>query len=308
MEQGKNGSSTHTAGGEPRGFIDFAGLRQLWVHTGTQCNLQCSNCFEQAGPGNARIAPMTLAEAAPMLDKAAGLGVELFGFTGGEPFANPQFPSMLEYGLRLAPCLVLSNGTEPLRENLAVLRDLAAQPARPVSDGQAFPLTIRISLDTPEEAGHDAERGKGRFAEALETLGLLHGMGIRTAVARRKKEGEDSAGMSRAYAALFAQNGLPEDLPVAAFPDLRGRGETPEISENCISTYHTRETCAAFMCAHSRMLAKREGRLGLYACTLVDDDPAYDFGPDLEQALHTRTLLRHKRCFSCFAGGVSCGG
>ena len=304
METMYIGTATHTAAGEPRGFIDCASLRRFWVHTGTACNLRCPNCFEQSAPGDTRIQAICLVEAAPFLDEAARLGVGLFGFTGGEPFVNPDFVPILEYSLRLAPCLVLSNGSEPLRRHLEQLRALQTG----VAGGRLKALTIRISLDSPHRDKHDAERGPGRFDMALESLHLLHQAGITIAVARRSEDGEDAAATTAAYKELFAKNGLPADVPLVSFPNLRNETKTPEISESCIRTYHTPETCAGFMCAHSRMLVKQDNRMKLYACTLVDDDPAYDFGSDLTTATSTRTLLRHKRCFSCFAAGVSCAG
>ena len=48
------------------------------------------------------------------------------------------------------------------------------------------------------------------------------------------------------------------------------------------------------------------GRMRVYACTLVDDDPAYDQGATLREALATRVMMRHHRCYSCFAYGASC--
>lgn len=298
MEHLKRGTKTHTASGEPRGFIDFTGLKQFWVHTGTACNLSCPNCFEHAGPGDARIQAICLDEAAPLLDEAAHWGAESFGFTGGEPFMNSGFIEILEYALCLAPCLVLSNGTEPLRKYLDRLACLKNK-----SD-----LTVRISLDHHTERKHDAERGPGRFAMAIESLRLLNKKGINAAVARRAENGEDAQAEARAFARLFSQNGLPPELPLAAFPNLQNRDETPEISENCINTYHTPASCASFMCSYSRMMTKQGGKIRLYACTLVDNDPAYDFGQALTTAMKMRTLLRHKRCFACFASGVSCGG
>ena len=294
------GNATHTASGEPRGHIDFSRFRQLWVHTGTACNLHCPSCFEQAGPGDSRLQPMTLALAGPFLDEAARLGVESFGFTGGEPFVNRDLLPLLEYALRLAPCLVLSNGTEPLQSQLDRLRELAA--ANPGA------LSIRISLDYPCATRHDAQRGPGCIAMALHSLRLLLEAGLTCTVARRLEDNEDTERTAATYAALFTHHGLPANLPLVAFPDLQNNKKSPEISEKCIQTYHTPQSCAAFMCAHSRMLVQQHGVAKLYACTLVDNDPGYDLGSDLAGALKARTLLRHKRCFNCFACGVSCAG
>ena len=54
------------------------------------------------------------------------------------------------------------------------------------------------------------------------------------------------------------------------------------------------------------MIVKRKGRMRVYACTLVDDDPAYDLGGTLEESMQHRILLHHHRCYSCFAFGSSC--
>jgi AhpD family alkylhydroperoxidase len=63
---------------------------------------------------------------------------------------------------------------------------------------------------------------------------------------------------------------------------------------------------AAFMCAYSRMIVKHDGRCGVYACTLVDDDAQFDMGETLRQSFNVRIRLKHHRCYSCFAYGSCC--
>jgi hypothetical protein len=38
----------------------------------------------------------------------------------------------------------------------------------------------------------------------------------------------------------------------------------------------------------------------------VDDDEDYDLGGTLSESMRVRVMLRHHRCFSCFAAGTSC--
>jgi hypothetical protein len=45
----------------------------------------------------------------------------------------------------------------------------------------------------------------------------------------------------------------------------------------------------------------------LYACTLVDDDPAFDMGDDITGTLNKAVCLTHHCCNSCFSRGVCCG-
>jgi len=48
------------------------------------------------------------------------------------------------------------------------------------------------------------------------------------------------------------------------------------------------------------------GRMRVYACTLVDDDEDYDLGSTLSESMKIRIMLKHHRCYSCFGQGASC--
>jgi hypothetical protein len=73
-----------------------------------------------------------------------------------------------------------------------------------------------------------------------------------------------------------------------------------------MTRYQTESSRREFMCAFSKMVIKKNGRMRVYACTLVDDDDDYAQGETLTEALHERVMLRHHRCYSCFAYGSSC--
>jgi MoaA/NifB/PqqE/SkfB family radical SAM enzyme len=300
MIQERTQAWNFTPKGEPRGFIEPETLRELWFHTGTNCNLSCSFCLEGSGPGVSRLDEISLEDVAPYLDEAVRLGVERFSFTGGEPFMAAGFPAILEYAASLRPCLVLTNATRPLSRSLSSIAHLAHG---------ANPVSFRVSLDRPDPEQHDAARGKGSFERALHGLTALYTLGFSVSVARHADKGEDAAAVSRRYAALFKNAGLPENLNIVAFPDL-GRPatspEVPQITTDCMTRYHTAESRSRFMCAFSKMIVKRGGKMQVLPCTLVDDDEEYYFGTDLEAALNEPVSLRHHRCFSCFAYGASC--
>ena len=286
--------------GEKRGYIQPHALDELWFHTGTACNLACPFCLEGSKPGDRRLEQVSLADVRPFVDEGLALGVRQLSFTGGEPFAVRELVRILDYALGLAPCLVLTNGTDPLLRRLAQLEPLRAKP---------HALRLRVSLDYADAARHDAGRGEGTFAKSLRALGLLRERGFGVSVARQMEKGEDRDAVDGAYRRLFEANGLPADLPIVAFPDFAGPGavvEVPHVTESCMTTYHTERSRREFMCAYSKMVVKRGGRMRVYACTLVDDDPGYDQGGSLREALGRRVLLRHHRCYSCFAYGASC--
>src|SRR5207248_503069 len=156
---------------------------------------------------------------------------------------------------------------------------------------------------------HDAGRGAGTFAKAWQTLALLHAAGLRASIARQMEQGENRAAVEDAYREIMRRHGLPQDLNIVAFPDFGTPGSHPQVpyvTQACMTRYQTEATRREFMCAYSKMVVKENGRMRVYACTLVDDDPAYDQGGTLAESLGRRVMLRHHRCFSCFKYGASC--
>jgi sulfatase maturation enzyme AslB (radical SAM superfamily) len=224
---------------------------------------------------------VSLGDVRPFVDEAAALGVRQFSFTGGEPFVNRDLVRILAYALDRAPCLVLTNGVDVVTQRLAQLEPLRAS---------AHPLAFRISIDHPDAALHDAGRG-GHFAKAWTALRELHARGFKVSIARQMALEEDRAAVEGAYRDLLRSHGLPEDLTLVAFPDFGAPGaqpDVPDVTESCMKQFQTEATRREFMCAYSKMVVKQGGRLRVYACTLVDDDPAYDQGATLRESLGVR--------------------
>ena len=101
-----------TAKGEQRALVELRSLETLWFNTGTLCNLTCRNCYIESSPRNDRLVYLTAAEVSSYLGEIERdrLGTRLIGFTGGEPFMNPELPAMLEDVLsRGFKAMVLTN-------------------------------------------------------------------------------------------------------------------------------------------------------------------------------------------------------
>src|ERR1700760_3433323 len=106
-----------TANGEPRAQVALKSLNTLWFNTGSLCNLTCGHCYIESSPKNDRLAYLTAVEVAAYLDEIAarGLPTRLIGFTGGEPFMNPELTAMLGDALsRGFEALVLTNAMRPM--------------------------------------------------------------------------------------------------------------------------------------------------------------------------------------------------
>lgn len=289
-----------TPAGEPRGYIDPHALSELWFHTGTACNLECPFCLEGSKPGDTRLDRITLADVEGLMHEATNLGVEQFSFTGGEPFIVRDFVNILRFAASLRPCLVLTNGTEPVLKRLqqiATLRDTR------------HPINFRISIDWPDAERHDAGRGAGSFAKSLRSMAELQKLGFTVSLARQMEPDEDTAAVDAAFQQLLRDAGCADDVRIVAFPDFDTPGQqraVPDVTEDCMTRYQDESSRQAFMCAFSKMIIKKDGRMRVYACTLVDDDERYDQGSNLAAALAQRVMLAHHRCYSCFAYGSSC--
>lgn len=290
----------YTAQDDKRGYIQPHALRELWFHLGTACNLSCPFCLEGSKPGDDRLDRMNFNDVQPWLDQAVALGVEKFSFTGGEPFIIKDLVKILSYAAQHKPCLVLTNGTDPLLKRLHQL---------PVLQQQAHPVSFRISLDYPDAALHDQGRGAGSFALSMQALKHLSDMGFHVSVARLMQPNEDTQQVNQCYREVLQQHQVPNDVNLVVFPDFHHPGSevaVPQITEDCMTRYHTAASRQHFMCAFSKMVVKQQGKLQVYACTLVDDDPDYNLGDDLAHSLQQRISLKHHRCFSCFKFGASC--
>ncbi|MBN2530473.1 MAG: methyltransferase domain-containing protein, partial [Deltaproteobacteria bacterium] len=242
------------ASASPPAQISASRLLEFWLHMGTHCNLSCPDCLEGSTQNDSRIEPLSLDEAKPLIDEAVQLNVEQLCFTGGEPFASDNFVPMLTWAATRANCLVLTNGTEPFHRQYPRI-----QAALPLP----FKLHVRVSLDYPDKAAHDKNRGIGNFDLAIAALQKLHNDGIAISVARRKSPNENTAAVERAYTQVFEAAGLPPDMPIVAFVDLLPPNQTrnvPTVTEDCLRTLGP---SPGFMCQTSRMAVKKRGQITL---------------------------------------------
>jgi molybdenum cofactor biosynthesis enzyme MoaA len=275
--------------------LRIAKFTELWIHTGTACNLECPFCLEGSKPGDTRLEKLSLVELQPHLLAAVRLGAQRFAFTGGEPLIVKEIVKILEYALQLKPCMVFTNGTAPLIKRVHQLQLLKQQP---------HALSFRISLDHPDDKEHDAQRGWGNFKRAVDGLKLLHAHGFEISVARHRKPDEDTVQIDMRYRELLRKHKLPEQTPIISLPDL-GALSDPAIQHNgAVSAADLARSAHRPMCTQSRMVIKRAGAASIWACPLTDNDAQFDTGPDLAASLDMAVSLRHARCQRCIQDGA----
>ena len=296
-----------TAKGERRASVDFRRLETLWINTGTLCNIECAHCYIHSSPTEDRLSYITRGEAARYLDEieALELGSMEIAFTGGEPFMNPDMCAMAEDALtRGHEVLILTNAMQPMMRPAvqAGLVDLHSRFGNR--------LQLRVSIDHYAEAPHDRERGAGSYARTIAGLRWLATHGLPFTVAGRTAWGEEESVMRAGFASLFRKLGLTIDAfdpaSLILFPEMDEEADVPEITTACWDILHVDP--AQVMCATSRMVVKRKGadEPSVVACTLLPDDPQFDYGPRLADALGT-VKLNHRHCAKfCVLGGGSC--
>lgn len=304
---GKFSDPDVTATGEKRAKVAFSDPQTLWFNTGTLCNIECGNCYILSSPTNDALVYLSTAEVSDYLAQLSdrAWGVREIGFTGGEPFMNPDMIDMARLSLeRGYEVLVLTNAMQPMMRN-RVQKGLSGLCAE-FGDR----LTLRVSVDHYLADLHDKERGAGSFAKTLKGMEWLRDTGIRMTVAGRTVWGETEDQARRGYADLYAQHGFDIDAfdpgATVLFPEMDESVEVPEITTACWGILN--KSPSEVMCASSRMVVKHKGAKtpSVIACTLLPYAPGFDLGTSLQEA-ERDVALNHPHCAKfCVLGGASC--
>lgn len=294
-----------TANGSARAHIKLKKLQTLWFNTGTLCNLTCKNCYIESSPKNDRLSFITFTEVEAYLKEIihSKFGTREIGFTGGEPFMNPQFIEIILHCLDLGfNILVLTNAMKPMMKVKTQLSEIIKR----------FPnqITIRVSIDHYTQAGHEIERGAQTWETAIQGLVWLAQQSIDLHIAGRTFTDESIAEAREGYASLFSNLSLNIDAQnpkeLILFPELNNSSDVPEITEDCWDILNISPD--NIMCASSRMIIKRKNDKTpkVVACTLLPYQNKFELGTDLKTAKHS-VALNHSYCAQfCVLGGASC--
>ncbi|MFN7674117.1 MAG: radical SAM protein, partial [bacterium] len=275
-----------TAKGEERAFVAFEGFQTLWFNTGTLCNITCVNCYIESSPTNDRLVYLTPQDVTPFLDELAVVqpGAVEIGFTGGEPFLNPDIIEILTLALeRGHPVLLLTNAMRPM------MRPRVQEGVQGLITRFGDQLTFRVSLDHWSASFHDQERGEGGFEETCVGLDWLAAQGAKLAIAGRTLWGESQEASQAGFRALVAARNWPIDveqpLSLVLFPEMDARVDVPEITPACWGILGVDPK--GLMCASSRMIVKRKGAVAtdVLPCTLLPYEPEFEMGETLAGSL-----------------------
>lgn len=280
--------------------IELTHLDNLWLQvTGTLCNLSCSHCFNDSGPGVRTFGLLSFEQFEREVQTAVRAGVKEIFFTGGEPFLHPRIFEMLESSLAQAPSTVLTNAT--------LLDERAADRLAEIERRGNYSLELRVSLDSFDERANDALRGRGVFGKVMKAVARLSGRGLLplVTVVRTWSEDEEQS-VLLGFVRILQQAGY-ERPRIKILPALPLGRELVRAPNDHHEPLLTEEMLRGFdrellMCANSRIVTDR----GVWVCPLLVEKPDARLGDRLADAAGGYEL-RHQTCFSCYQFGTICG-
>ena len=290
-------------GGKPRASVKLNSLETLWFNTGTLCNLKCQGCYIESSPYNNSLEYIKFEEVKNYIDEIItnNMQTSLIGFTGGEPFMNPNIIKILKYVLNSGfKTLVLTNGMRPIKLKFKEILNL------PFLNN----MKIRVSIDHFLKPLHEKIRGKNTWDELIENIVWLKNNNITLDIASRLEDGENEIEKREGFKSLFKKMGISinshDQKALVLFPPMNIDKPATEITQDCWRTLNKKPN--DLMCSNSRMIVKKKGekKTKVLACTLITKDKNFDLGNTLMQSNKTITLC-HPFCSQfCFLGNSSC--
>ena len=292
-----------TTDGSRRAFVEMRDLETLWFNTGTLCNLKCSGCYIESSPINDHLEYIKFYDVKKYINEIISYNykTKVIGFTGGEPFMNPDIIKILNYALKHKfNALVLSNGLRPIEIKFKDLLNL------PFKEN----LIIRISIDHHKKEKHEKIRGSNTWEKLLKNIQWLYKQKFIINIASRLEENDSEEEIRDGFQKLFNDLKIKFNAydrnKLILFPHINSKKNTLEITENCWKILNKKPQ--DLMCSSSRMVVKKKSDLNtkILACTLVTKHKDFELGKNLKSA-DKKVYLNHPFCSQfCVLGNSSC--
>ncbi len=292
-----------TSDGSPRAKVSLKNLTTLWFNTGTLCNISCKGCYIESSPKNKELQYLDLSDIKKYINeiRTLNLNTKLIGFTGGEPFLNPNIISMLNYVLENNfKVLLLTNAMKPMLNKARELKNISKK----------HNLQVRVSIDHYQKKEHEDIRGEKTWDPLIKGLLWLNENKFSLSLASRFSNSTNENDIRNKFKELIKKLGLKIDSfnkeSLLLFPDMNIKEDIPEISEKCWSVL--KKDPSSVMCSDSRMVVKRKNSKVpvILSCTLITKDKDFELGTDIKNS-NKITYLKHPYCSQfCVLGNSSC--
>ena len=295
--------------------------RILQVNLGKLCNLTCSHCHVNAGPG--RKENMDRATLDRILDWFEASAVQTIDFTGGAPEMNPGFKDAI---VRIRSMALQRRIID--RCNLTILLEPGFDELSEFLALHEVELIASMPCYQPDNV--NAQRGEGVFDSSIRALQILNELGYGHSdnlplhlvynpigpflpAPQAGLESDFKKAMSEHFGVVFNRLYTITNMPIARFASwLKNNGELASYNELLVNAFNP-ETVGGLMCRDT-LSVDWEG--GVYDC---------DFNQMLGLRMGGREYRRlweievsqvagaaiqvADHCYGCTAGsGSSCGG
>ena len=294
-----------------------ADVHTLQVNVGKKCNITCTHCHVNAGPG--RTESMTMETVDNVLDTLRKFDFKVLDITGGEPTMNPHFKYLIENARDMVNTIIV-------RTNLVILNEEGYEDYIDFYVKNKVQLIASLPCYTKENT--DAMRGDGTFSACIEVLKKLNEAGY-----GREKGLElnlvynpggaslpgSQQGLENDYKRMLGENYDLEfnhlftitNIPIGRFAqDLKNKNLL-EKYETLLEDNYNDEAAKNIMC-RSQVSVGYDGQL--YDCDFNQMINMKAKGSKtIQELLEKETLDREivfgNHCYGCTAGaGSSCGG
>ncbi len=292
-----------TKEGKPRAFVKLKKLDTLWFNTGTLCNLKCKGCYIESSPTNNSLKYIKFKSVKSYINEIIKnkMDTKTIGFTGGEPFMNPDIIEMLNLSLISGfQVLVLSNGLRPIELKFKKLKELP----------NIKNLTIRLSIDHYQKTFHEKVRGINTWNKLIENIKWLYKNNFKLTFASRLEKDETEQEKRLGFAKLFNDLNLSIEVynkeVLVLFPPMDQALPATEITQECWSVL--KKDPDSIMCSSSRMVVHKKEDLfaKVLACTLITKEKDFELGVELRNSKKI-VYLNHPFCSQfCVLGNSSC--
>jgi radical SAM/Cys-rich protein len=294
-----------------------ADVHTLQVNVGKKCNITCTHCHVNAGPG--RTESMIKETVDTVLGTLRKFDFKVLDITGGEPTMNPHFKYLIENARNMVDTIIV-------RTNLVILNEEGYEDYIDFYVKNKVQLIASLPCYTKENT--DAMRGDGTFSACIEVLKKLNEAGY-----GREKGLElnlvynpggaslpgSQQGLENDYKRMLGENYDLEfnhlftitNIPIGRFAqDLKNKNLL-EKYETLLEDNYNDEAAKNIMC-RSQVSVGYDGQL--YDCDFnqMINMKAKD-SKTIQELLEKETLDREiifgNHCYGCTAGaGSSCGG
>jgi len=168
---------------------------RLWAYTNFHCNLRCSYCSVASSP-SARRRSMSPERFRSLVDEAVAEGFTEIYVTGGEPFLEPDIVAMVEYAADRLDTVLLTNAMLFRGRQRTELERMAGRPN----------LVVQTSIDGARAETHDANRGAGSWARAMDGVAIAAELGLPIRVGMTRTD--ENAGEVDALGRMLADLGI----------------------------------------------------------------------------------------------------